>query len=182
VSDYDTRQATRYLPHVVVATTAVAGVPVVAVWWLRSLGAIASPWVGVAVAMALSLVASCVGRAYWKRRRGPRDLLFGELLVWGWLRRVRMERQLARSMELLRADEPPGGEVETAGRRFRILSRLARCLGGPGRLHRRPLASGGCSRCAGRSRDGADQGGGRAGTGGGCRTRHRQGPRPAGRA
>ena len=55
-------------------------------------------------------------------------MLFGELLVWGWLRRVRMERQLARSMELLRADEPPGGELESAGRRFRVLSRLAVAL------------------------------------------------------
>jgi hypothetical protein len=128
VSDYDTRRATRYLPHVAVATTAVAVLPVAAVWWLRSRGAVASPWVGVVLALALSLVASFVGRAYWKRRRGPRDLLFGELLVWGWLRRVRMERQLARSMELLRADEPPGGEVQSASRRFHILSQLVVAL------------------------------------------------------
>ena len=118
MSDYDTRRATRYLPHVVVATTAVALLPVVAVWWLRSRGAIASPWVGLGLAMGLSLAASFVGRVYWKRRRGPRDLLFGELLVWGWLRRVRMERQLAKSMGLLRADELPGGEVDGASRRF----------------------------------------------------------------
>jgi hypothetical protein len=128
VSDYDTRRATRYLPHVVVATTAVAVLPVAAVWWLRSRGAIASPWVGVVLALALSLAASCVGRAYWKRRRGPRDLLFGELLLWGWLRRVRMERQLARSMGLLRVDEPPGGEVESASRRFHVLSQLVVAL------------------------------------------------------
>jgi hypothetical protein len=118
VSDYDTRRAKRYLPHVALATTTVVVMPVLAVWWLRSRGAIASPWVGVVLAMALSLAASGVGRAYRKRRRGPRDLLFGELLLWGWLRRVRMERQLAKSMGLLRADELPGGEVDGASRRF----------------------------------------------------------------
>jgi hypothetical protein len=91
VSEYDTRRATQYLPNVAVATAAVAVMPVAVVWWLRSRGAIASPWVGIVLAMALSLAASFVGRAYWKRRRGPRGLLFGELFLWGWLRRVRME-------------------------------------------------------------------------------------------
>jgi putative two-component system response regulator len=102
--------------------------PIAVVWWLRSRGAIASPWVGIVLAMALSLAASFVGSAYWKRRRGPRDLLFGELLLWGWLRRVRMERQLTRSMKLLRADEQLGGDVESASRKFHILSQLAVAL------------------------------------------------------
>ena len=128
MSDYDTRRATRYVPHVAVATTAVVVIPVGGVWWLRSRGAITSPWAGVILAMAISLAASWVGSAYWKRRRGPRDLLFGELLVWGWLRRVRMERHLARSMQLLRADDQLQGGGRDADRAFRILSQLAVAL------------------------------------------------------
>jgi hypothetical protein len=128
VSDYDTQRATRYLPHVVAATTAVAVIPAAVVWWLRTLGAITSAWTGVVLAVALSLVASLVGSAYWKRRRGPRDLLFGELLVWGWLRRLRMERQLGRAMTVLREHEELRDEVHTTDQKFRILSQLAVAL------------------------------------------------------
>ena len=128
VSGYDTRRAAGYLPHVVVATAAVAVMPVVVVWWLGWRGVIASAWMAVVLAMVLSLAASFVGRAYWKRRRGPGDLLFGELLVWGWLRRVRMERQLAGSLQLLRADEQLGGQATSASRKFDVLSQLAVAL------------------------------------------------------
>lgn len=128
MSGYDTRRASRYLPHVGVATTAVVVMPVVVVGWMRSRGAVTSLWAGVVLAMALSLAASLVGRAYWMRRRGPRDLLFGELLLWGWLRRVRMERQLAKAMELLRTDEQVRGGGQSADRTFQILSQLAVAL------------------------------------------------------
>ena len=128
MSNYDTKRATRYLPHVAMATTAVVVMPVVVVWLLRSRGEITSPWAGVILAMVLSLAASWVASAYWKRRRGPRDLLFGELLVWEWLRRVRMERQLARSLELLRADDQLQRVGQDADRTFHVLSELAVAL------------------------------------------------------
>ena len=41
---------------------------------------------------------------------------------------MRMERQLVGSMGLLRADEPPGADVESASRRFHILSQLVVAL------------------------------------------------------
>lgn len=75
----------RYLPHVVAATALVAVAPAVAVWWLRAQGAISSPYAGIAVAMGLSLVISCGASACWQRRRGSGDLVFSELLLWGWL-------------------------------------------------------------------------------------------------
>jgi putative nucleotidyltransferase with HDIG domain len=128
VSDYDTRRATRYLPHVALATTAVAVMPVAVVWWLRSRGSITSAWTAVILAAMLSLLASLVGSAYWKRRRGPRDLLFRELLVWGWLRRVRMERQLTKAMELLRSHRELRGDVRSPDEKFSILSQLAVAL------------------------------------------------------
>ena len=67
------RVGARYLPQVVVATAAVAVLPVVVVWWLRARGVVTSPWVCLALAVALSFAISLIGSAYWKRRRGSGD-------------------------------------------------------------------------------------------------------------
>jgi hypothetical protein len=87
-------RATRYPPQMVVATGLVVVLPVAVVWWLQARGTVASPAICVVVAMALALGPSLMRSAYWKRRRGPTDLLFSELLLWGWLRRV-MDRAAA---------------------------------------------------------------------------------------
>jgi HD domain len=129
VSDYSTLRATRYLPQVAVATTVVAVLPVAVAWWLRASGRVSSPWVCVGVAMALSLAASVLGSAYWKRRR-PRDLFFSELLLWGWLRRLRAERQLSNAVELLGLARVDGwlGDDRDAQQKSRLLGHLAASL------------------------------------------------------
>ncbi len=83
------------------ATTAVAVVPVVVVWWLRDAGIISSAWVCIGLAIALSLAASVLGNAYWQRCSGSGDVFFSELLLWGWLHRFRGERRLAKTAGLL---------------------------------------------------------------------------------
>ena len=58
-------------------------------------------------------------------------LLFSELLVWGWLRRVRVERQLAHAIQLLgleQADAPPPSVVASPERSFEVLTSLAAAL------------------------------------------------------
>jgi putative nucleotidyltransferase with HDIG domain len=107
---------TRYLPQVAVATLLVAVSPVVVVWLLRSAGVI-GPWGSLILAMGLSTALSWVGCAYWKRSKGSGDLLFSELLVWGWLRRWRAQRRLASAVELLgllKSDRqrPVGGSID----------------------------------------------------------------------
>ena len=56
-----------------------------------------------------------------KRRAGPRDLLFSELLLWEWLRRVRVERQLSGAVGALGLSDAEtrleGDGVEVAGER-----------------------------------------------------------------
>lgn len=89
-----------------VATTCVVALPVVVVWLLLADGVVSSRWVSVGLAIALSFVASIVGAAYWKRRSGPGDFLFSELLLWGWLRRYRNERRLTGAIGLLGLDDP----------------------------------------------------------------------------
>jgi len=118
----------RYLPHVVAATSLVAVVPVVAVWWLRAERVISSPYVGIAVAMGLSLAASFAASAYWQRRRGSGDLVFSELLLWGWLRRLRAERRLANAAEVLGLAEARGHRGDDGlgdEERVRALKQLA---------------------------------------------------------
>jgi HD domain len=117
---------TRYLPHVVVATAVVAVFPTAAVWGLRSLDVVHSAVVLVALAVALSLGASYAACAFWSSRSDSGDLLFGELMVWGWLRRLWIERRLASALRLL-------GVVDASAklsreRRAQLLAQLATLL------------------------------------------------------
>src|SRR5688572_33338283 len=83
------------------ATFAVTVLPVLVVSAIQLTGAIRSTLSSVAVAAALSLGASVVGSAVWTRRRGSRDIVFADLMIWGWIRRLRTERRLADARELL---------------------------------------------------------------------------------
>jgi hypothetical protein len=106
LSEHNTSRAIRYLPQVAVATAAVAVMPVVVVWWLHDTGLVTSPWLCVALAIALSLAASVLGSAYWQRCSGSGDVFFSELLLWGWLHRFRSERTLAKTVGLLGLADP----------------------------------------------------------------------------
>jgi hypothetical protein len=87
--------------QVAVATLIVAGVPVATVWWLRASAAIPSPALGVVAGMGLSLTLSWIGCRVWESRPGSEDLLFSELLIWGFVHRWRTQRRLASARELL---------------------------------------------------------------------------------
>jgi putative nucleotidyltransferase with HDIG domain len=109
----------RYLPQVALATFAVAGLPALiasAAQAAFGLPALAS----IALAMLLSVVFARVGAALWMRRPGSRDIVFGDLMVWGWLRRMRAERRLLEAEQLLGADD----ELPLA-RRAELLKTLA---------------------------------------------------------
>jgi HD-GYP domain-containing protein (c-di-GMP phosphodiesterase class II) len=126
VSDHTTPGAMRYLPQAVLVTAAVAVMPIAVVWWLSGDGVISSAWLGLALALILSLGAAFLGSAYWKRRGGGADIMFSELLLWGWLRRLWVERRLANATELLeglRQTEPQNpASVEERARALRGLA------------------------------------------------------------
>ena len=131
MSDRVVSASARYLPHVIVATAVVAALPVAVVWALRASGLISSPWISVPVAVVLSLVFASAGSACWKRRRGSEDVMFSELLVWGWLRRLYVEHQLANATKLLDLDRPADqARITTASveRRGQLLRQLAVAL------------------------------------------------------
>ena len=118
-----------FFPHALLATFAVIVLPAVAVSFIDVSG---SPWLlllSVILAMALSLAAATVGAAIWKRRPDSRDLVFGDLMLWGWVRRLLAERRLAEAQGILGS----GGGVESLRqlsreRACKILQRLAAML------------------------------------------------------
>lgn len=121
----------RYLPHVLVATVVVSVVPIAVVWALRDRGAIDSLWVALFLAVALSLLAAAVGSAWWSRRGRADDLMFSELLLWGWVRRLYIDHQVERAVGLLSLAHPvdhPGNQDMTVERRTQLLSKLAAAL------------------------------------------------------
>ncbi len=113
--------------EVATATLLVTGLPVAIVWWLRGSGAISSVVVCVALGMALSLCASQLGCFLWERRPASEDLLFSELMLWGFLHRRYSEHRLASAHDILgpigeARDDAPG--AASAKRQAKLLERL----------------------------------------------------------
>ncbi len=113
----------RYLPHALLATGLIAGIPVALGWILIASGAVTSAPLLIAVTVAVSLAAFQVGAAVWKRHPGAGDLLFGELMIWGWLRRLWSERRLDRAAHRIGPAVDAGGmDPEERAERLRELS------------------------------------------------------------
>ncbi|HYH88096.1 MAG TPA: HD domain-containing phosphohydrolase [Solirubrobacteraceae bacterium] len=91
----------RWLPHVLIATAFVVILPALAVWTVIPPGHAALLAISVPLGMALSVAAATVGAAIWKRMPGSRDVVFADLMLWGWLRRSVAERRLAQAEKLL---------------------------------------------------------------------------------
>ena len=109
----------RFLPHAVGATFCVLVLPALAA---SAIDASGRPWLllaSVLLAMGLSVLAAAVGSAIWMRRPESRDLVFGDLMLWGWLRKLRAERRLTEARELL--------GLGTSGGEQRQLSRERLC-------------------------------------------------------
>ena len=115
-----------------VATTLVGVVPIVASLMLRAFGVFSSAWIAMALSLALSAAASSAGNAYWSKR-GSGDVLFSELLLWGWAVRRRQEHQLSDATELLGlvgARSARAGEQMDVRRHEQLLRQLAGALEG----------------------------------------------------
>jgi len=116
----------RYLPRVMIATTLVAVCPVVLVWTLRVEGVLRSAPLTILLGIVLSIGTSYVVGLVWKSRSDSGDILFSELMLWGWLRRWRIERQLESAQRLLEGLDS-SGELSRE-RRAKLLATLAAAL------------------------------------------------------
>jgi putative nucleotidyltransferase with HDIG domain len=130
MDEFTTTRAMRFLPHALVTTFVIAVVPVVVGWWLRAQDVISSAWACIGVAIVMSLALSAAGNSWWRRRAQSADVLFSELLIWGWLRRYRVERQLrgATAMLGLRSGSPRVADAESVERRQQLLKQLSDAL------------------------------------------------------
>ena len=98
------RGSVRYLPHAVVATAAVTLAPAAVVWGV-ALSGVATGFIPLlAVGLVASLLVAYGGRVVWQMLPGSRDLLFSDLMLWGWLRRWYLERRLRQAGALLGLD------------------------------------------------------------------------------
>jgi HD-GYP domain-containing protein (c-di-GMP phosphodiesterase class II) len=91
----------KQLAQVVVATMLVVGFPVATVWWARASGRVSSPGAGLVLGMIFSLGASSLGCLVWETLPGSEDLLFSELMIWGYLHRLRTQRRLSSALAML---------------------------------------------------------------------------------
>jgi HD-GYP domain-containing protein (c-di-GMP phosphodiesterase class II) len=112
----------RYLPLSVGVTLAVTALPLVAV---SQLGPARSPLhvaLHVLAAVTLSVLLARLLAAIWKRHEQSTDLLFGDLLIWGWARRALAERRLdAATREIA---EPAAADETRVG----VLRRMSNLL------------------------------------------------------
>ena len=91
-----TPRTRRYLPHAVAATAAMTLAPAAVVWSLALTGVVTGFVPLLAAGLFASLLVAYGGRVLWQSRPGSRDLLFSDLMLWGWLRRRRPRRQPTR--------------------------------------------------------------------------------------
>jgi hypothetical protein len=125
------RNLARYLPYVLLATFSVALLPLGVVYFLQVSGTLTSAWLATLVSIAISVVLSRAGSWLWMRHSGSRDLVFGDLMLWGWIRRMRTEKQMTKAIRALGFDRS-GKSINDidmpADRRREILKELANAL------------------------------------------------------
>jgi hypothetical protein len=114
------------LAQVLGATCLVVGGPVALVWTLRADDMMTSPLFGVLVGTGTSLFISRVVCLLWEKRLASDDLLFSDLMLWGYVRRRHAERRLASALEMLGPMARKSGPDEAFGakRRVKLLEQL----------------------------------------------------------
>jgi putative nucleotidyltransferase with HDIG domain len=113
---------------VIAATTLLAVVPAAAVWALRAAGIVGSFVPCAALGALLSLIICTAAAWLWERSDRTGDVLFGDLMIWGWIRRCQQERRLADAASLLggrRVDGATDALSLSLERRTGLLEQLA---------------------------------------------------------
>ena len=131
VPPLSSRRLTHYLPHALVATFLVAVVPLLAVSALERYGVLTSAFAATVLGVGLSVALARVGAWVWMRHNGSADLVFGDLMLWGWVRRARHEKRMADALNLLGLDDTGSAVGENdipAARRADVLRELASSL------------------------------------------------------
>jgi hypothetical protein len=117
-----------YFWHAVCATLAVFGLPAAIVLGIIMLP---SPDPSVVVTSALSVglstIASVIGTSIWMRTDASADVSFGDLMIWGWVRRRHAEGALDKGTRLLGLDrrgQPVQRTPITRDKQLKVLHEL----------------------------------------------------------
>lgn len=113
----------RYLPLVALTTVSVIVLPAALVAAVVPRGGSLLMGVSAAAAVAVSVAIASAEAALWKRLPRSRDLVFADLMLWGWLRRCWTERRLAQARARYDSARKAGPTVS-----IELLERLSRLL------------------------------------------------------
>ena len=98
VSQGWTRPLRSYLPHSIVATTAVLATPLLVLWVCTSVIYFEIPMLAVfLMALSMGFVTAGVAAEIWEHRPGASEISFSELLLWSWYRLQKADERLAES-------------------------------------------------------------------------------------
>jgi putative nucleotidyltransferase with HDIG domain len=112
-----------YLPLALVVTLLVIVVPALVVSAIVPRGSPLTIAVSVVLAVALSMALATGGAAVWKRLPHSCDIVFADLLIWGWLRHCWSERRLSQARALYDSAKMAGPAVS-----IELLTGLSRLL------------------------------------------------------
>jgi HD-GYP domain-containing protein (c-di-GMP phosphodiesterase class II) len=112
-----------YLPLVVVATGLVTALPIVLATSILPSGGPLLMVTAAALTVTISLVAGSAAAAAWKRSQRSRDVVFADLMLWGWLRGCWTERRLRQVSALHESARRAGPRVS-----MELLARLSTLL------------------------------------------------------
>ena len=115
----------RYLPLAVLTTALVIVLPALLIFAIVPRGGPLSTAASSVAAVALSIAIASAGAALWKRQPRSRDVVFSDLLLWGWLRRCWTERRLSQARELFDSARKAGPAVS-----IELVTGLSRMLEG----------------------------------------------------
>jgi putative nucleotidyltransferase with HDIG domain len=101
----------RYLPLAMLTTVVVVVAPALLVAELAPRGGLIRAVLAIAAAMALSITLHSLAAALWKRRPQSRDIVFADLMLWGWMRRYWTERHVSQLQELVESAGTGGSSV-----------------------------------------------------------------------
>jgi hypothetical protein len=122
----------RYLPLVLALTACIIGAPLVAIAWVEATyGVRLDPIRAAALAVALSAALGTAGSAIWIRHPRSRDIVFGDLMLWGYVRRLINGHRVLRATAALGLDRSDGSVREitlSPERQTEILQKLAHSL------------------------------------------------------
>ena len=117
----------RYWSWAIVATLLVAVAPPALVMWLEAAGYLKSSLIAIVLGVLGSVGAAAAGTTLWMRHSGSGDIVFGDLMLWGFLRRLAMEKRIMNSSKLM-----AGIRRTTSGRsgpdQIQTLQKLAAAL------------------------------------------------------